>query len=82
MTFRPRETALLLQEIARKVRYLPAPSHRDPEAFHIARSEQASEIDRVAHLIWPEVRSPGSITDIRRPPTQNTNDLPRSPRRK
>ena len=47
------DIAEALREIARRVRYLPGPSHRDPEAFHINRSELAHEIDLVAQAVWP-----------------------------
>lgn len=37
-----------LAEIAEAVRRLPPPDRRDPEAFHLARSELAAELRRLA----------------------------------
>jgi hypothetical protein len=36
---------------------LPPPSHHDPECFHIARSEQAHEIRKVASTLWPDLKA-------------------------
>jgi hypothetical protein len=38
-----------LFDLADRVRRLPPPGHRDPEAFHIAKSDLAAELRRVAH---------------------------------
>ena len=46
-----------LRAIARMVDRLPPPSHRDPECFHIARSEQAHEIRKVASTLWPDLKA-------------------------
>ena len=35
--------------LADAVRRLPPPGHRDPEAFHIAKSDLSAELRRVAH---------------------------------
>ena len=43
-----------LEELARRVARL-RPSHRDPEAFHVEKSELAHELRRLA----AEVRQPG-----------------------
>jgi len=40
--------ATRLLALADRVRRLPPPSHRDPEAFHVARSELAAELRRLA----------------------------------
>jgi len=37
-----------LLELARQAARLPAPSHRDPEAFHVARSELAGQLRDLA----------------------------------
>jgi hypothetical protein len=37
-----------LLDLADRVRRLPPPGHRDPEAFHIAKSDLAAELRRVA----------------------------------
>lgn len=71
-----------LREIASKVSCLPPPNHRNPNAFHEARSEQADAIRKVADQLWPEPKNGSTITDVRRPTPPNTQSLPRSPRRK
>jgi hypothetical protein len=38
-----------LMDLAEQVRRLDPPSHRDPEAFHITKSDIADELRRVAH---------------------------------
>ena len=38
-----------LRDLAADVRRLAPPDHRDPEAFHIAKSGIADELRRVAH---------------------------------
>lgn len=68
-----------LREIASKVRCLPPPSARDPEAFHINRSEEAKQIELVADELFP---LPRPREDIRRPVPPNIDGLPRSPRRR
>jgi hypothetical protein len=45
-----RVTANDLARLAERVRYL-APSHRDPERFHMDKSEIASELRRLAREI-------------------------------
>ncbi len=37
-----------LRDLAEAARKLPAPSHRDPEAFHLAKSELAAALRRLA----------------------------------
>ncbi len=37
-----------LRDLADRIRRLPPPNHRDPEAFHVARSELAAELRRLA----------------------------------
>jgi hypothetical protein len=44
----PNGLAGRLLELADAVRRLPPPGHRDPEAFHIAKSEIAAELRSVA----------------------------------
>ena len=38
-----------LLDLADQVRRLDPPSHRDPERFHLEKSELADELRRVAH---------------------------------
>ena len=38
-----------LFDLADAVRWLPPPDRRDPERFHIAKSDLAAELRRVAH---------------------------------
>jgi hypothetical protein len=38
-----------LFDLADRVRRLPPPNPRDPEAFHVAKSDVAAELRRVAH---------------------------------
>ena len=40
--------AARLADLADRVRRLPPPSRRDPEAFHVARSDLAAELRRLA----------------------------------
>jgi hypothetical protein len=44
----PSGIAGLLFDLADAVRRLPPPGHRDPEAFHIAKSDLAAELRHVA----------------------------------
>lgn len=46
-----RAIAFELRDIAARARRLPPPNHRNPDAFHEARSELAHDIDRVADRI-------------------------------
>lgn len=47
------ELATELFEIAERARRLPPPSHRNPEAFHEARSELAHDIEVLAQQLNP-----------------------------
>jgi hypothetical protein len=38
-----------LLDLAADVRRLSPPDHRDPDAFHIAKSDLADELRRMAH---------------------------------
>ncbi len=55
----PAEMADSLRDIARKARRMPPPSHRDPEAFHIARDEIGRTIEQLANSLSPPRRSIG-----------------------
>jgi hypothetical protein len=45
------EAAATLRDLASRARRLPPPDHRNPHAFHEARSELAADIARVASLL-------------------------------
>ena len=40
-----------LRDLAQAARRLPPPNHRNPEAFHEARSDLGEEIERVANQL-------------------------------
>ena len=71
-----RKVATKLRDIAKAVRFMPPPSSHDPEAFHLARSERAHEIDLIAQELAPDM-----IPNGHRRALPNTNGMPRSPRR-
>jgi len=43
-----------LLELADRARRLPPPNHRNPHAFHEARSELGRDIELVAHSLCPQ----------------------------
>ena len=52
------EVIACVRELADRARRLPPPNHRNPDAFHEARSELACDIDKVAE--WLKTgRKPG-----------------------
>jgi hypothetical protein len=51
MTIEKAEAAAALRELAGRARRLPPPDHRNPHAFHEARSELAADIVRLARLL-------------------------------
>jgi len=53
-----------LLALADQVRRIPPPGHRDPEAFHIAKSDIAAELRRMANDAWRDA-APGRIADFR-----------------
>ena len=52
-----------LFQLADAVRRLPPPGHRDPEAFHIAKSELAAELRSVAREAQRAVKIDGISAD-------------------
>lgn len=75
----PRDFARRLLDIASKVACLPPPSATRPEAFHIDRSERASDLRHMAYEIAPDLRQVNGTHP--RPPLPPAG-LPVSPRRK
>jgi hypothetical protein len=71
-----------LREAAGRVERLPAPSARDPEAFHIGRSERGKELRDIARRLWPEPVQTTTGTAATRRSFAPAAGLPRSPRRK
>lgn len=47
----PQEAVRRLRELAGRARRLPPPDHRDPERFHVERSELASDISDLTREI-------------------------------
>jgi len=47
-----------LRDLADRARRLPPPNHRNPDAFHEARSELAHDIERVADRIGGNGQKP------------------------
>jgi hypothetical protein len=71
-------------DLADRARRLPAPSHRDPEAFHIARSELAAELRNLADAGTPRVADwprPRQVIALSRtlPPPPTASAVPVQP---
>lgn len=64
------KAAAQLMALAHRARRLPPPSHRDPEAFHIARSDLGAEIEAVARMLVGRIDPPR----VRRRPTPATQE--------